>query len=58
MEEEFSFMIDYYLGGGLSSPSRVEKGILTQELIQRIQKEIENDSDFVVCSNKHALIMH
>ena len=51
-------MIDYYLGGGLSSPSRVEKGILTQELIQRIQKEIENDSDFVVCSNKHALIMH
>ncbi|OAO16954.1 ankyrin repeat protein [Blastocystis sp. ATCC 50177/Nand II] len=35
VEEEFSFMIDYYL----------EKGILTQELIQRIQKEIENDSD-------------
>ena len=26
---------------------------MTQELIQRIQKEIENDSDFTVCSNKH-----
>ena len=58
MEEEFSFMIEYYLGCRSHFFSRVEKGILTNELIERIKRDIENDNDYSVCSNKQVLIMH
>ena len=51
-------MIEYYLGCGSHFLSRVEKGILTNELIERIKRDIENDNDYSVCSNKQVLIMH
>ena len=45
VEEEFEFMIEYYLGMIYYHHSHLEKGILTPELIERIKQDIEKDSD-------------
>ena len=41
-------MIQYYLGMIRAKLADVEKGILTPELIQRIQQEVDNASDLRV----------
>ncbi|CBK21667.2 uncharacterized protein [Blastocystis hominis] len=48
VEEDFQFMVDYYL----------EKGILTPDLVERIRADVENASDLCVCDRSKCIFVN